>query len=168
MPESWGSWWVPDDRGQPRIAVDDRTYREGGHSVKIQNTDILTPKEPGQGIRITLDHSIDENRLKPNTDYLLTYYIKLEGVTPVCRGHQMGAFIYISTTDGEHTMLNECQYTGDIPWTKQGLRYKTPQAIGFKDGKLKPHLWFCLCNSKGTVWFDDVRLREVEAGEGTK
>ncbi len=50
-------------------------------------------------------------------------------------------------------------YTGSMPWTKQGFVIETGDQVNKEQRSYTRHR---IMNASGTVWFDDVRLREVE------
>jgi hypothetical protein len=94
-------------------------------------------------------------KLEPDTEYLLTFFVKTEGIVP--SGKSTGA--YVNIWDDKNCYFPINYYTGSIPWTKQGFQFKTGPATN-KDKR--SYIRLCIRKAAGKVWFDDVRLRKIE------
>ena len=96
--------------------------------------------------------------LKPNETYLLTFFVKTEKIAP--RNPEqggVGACVNVWTSKNEWFPKN--WYTGTMPWTKQGFVIKTDGQVN-KDKT--SYIRLRLGNANGAVWYDDVRLRELD------
>ncbi len=165
-PLHWGGWWKPSRRNQPPyplIDVDDTQRMQGKSSIKIQNTMLKPLDGKNKDVKVTLNQFIPEKEFKPSTTYLLTFYIKMENVKPLRKASLMGAFVRLALGDKHQVIFPKTSlYSGSMPWSKQGFTFTTPAKIGFsKSRKLQPHIWLCLWNATGTVWFDDIQIRPL-------
>jgi hypothetical protein len=133
-----------------RCAVDETTYREGFRSIRLEN--------PGVG-NVTVMQYLPE--LKPDTEYLLTFFAKLEDVNllpdPKYPNHG-GGYVTVWASRKFNQFFPQGALRGTKPWDKYGMTFRTPPETG-KEGKC--YLRLSLVNSNGKIWFDDVRLREV-------
>lgn len=94
--------------------------------------------------------------LKPDTAYLLSFCIKIEGL--VLRPNASLAGVAVNIFDDKNTWWPRSLYTSDMPWTRQGFLIQT----GGKTNKsAKSYIRLCIANAKGTVYFGDVRLTET-------
>lgn len=136
--------------------LDKSTYMVGGQSLKISDTKGTS--------KICLTQMLPQ--LKPNTKYLLTFFIKTEDIKPM-GAKACGAVVNIWGEKNQFIPRN--WYTGTMPWTKQGFEIRTgPNTNGIyklgrnKGKKMTSYIRLFLMRSTGTVWFDDVRLREIK------
>ena len=99
--------------------------------------------------------------IKPNTRYHLTYFIKLKDVERRGDAARFGACVnlFISGRDGQNLFFPNTLHTGTLDWTKQGVIFRTGPNTGKGHA---PYVRLYLYNTEGTVWFDDVRLREMD------
>lgn len=88
--------------------------------------------------------------LMPDTEYLLTFFIKTSDIE--ASGDYSGACINIYQE--KNRWFPEPFFTGSMEWTKFGFKFRTSKA----DGKIQPYIRLTLLKAKGTVWFDDVKL----------
>ena len=95
-------------------------------------------------------------QLKPNTKYLLTYYIRTEDLNPQ-GGKSSGAVVNVN--DGKNLWFPQNWFLGSMPWSKQGFEFTTGA-----DTNKNHHAYIRLyiIGATGTVWFDDILLRELE------
>lgn len=137
---------------------------DGKSSIKIQNT-TLKLDENNCDVKVTLNQFIPETELKPSTTYLITFFVKTKDVNVIRKATQFGAFVYLALGDKNRMFFPpSIGFTGDMDWKKQGFKFTTPATIGFdKSRNLQPHLWLCLWNATGTVWFDDIRIRPMDS-----
>ena len=98
--------------------------------------------------------------IKPNTRYHLTYFIKTEDVERRDGAERFGACVnlYLSQKDGQNLFIPVTLHRGTLPWTKQGVIVKAGPNAGRGH---RPYTRLYLYGTQGTVWFDDVRLREL-------
>lgn len=135
-------WSLPKDAdARKKITIDKSVFIDGGQSLKIAS-------DANDDLFVT-QYLPD---LKANTKYSLTFFIKTENIESSEKG---GAFVNIWTDK------NECfptsYYQGSIPWGKQGFEFTTGADV---NGKVRSYIRLRIRNASGSVWFDDVRLRE--------
>jgi hypothetical protein len=129
------------------VTVDDRIFRIGGQSLRIQG-------RAGGTVQVT--QGLPD--LKPNTEYLLTFFMKSEQVEG--EGKAVGAVVNVWTHQNE--WFPATWQTGDLPWQKLGFLIQTGPDV---NSKPKSYIALRLSGS-GVVWFDDVMIREVVALSG--
>jgi len=94
--------------------------------------------------------------LKPNTEYMLVYYVKLDNVKPNGRYPGVCANIW----DGKNHWLPKKWFSGTMPWTKQVYKFKTSAQ---KPGKKFQGIFrLFLSHVTGTAWFDNIKLYELK------
>lgn len=133
--------WSTHKKLRNYVSVDDETFQGGGHSLRI-----TAPPEGDIFVTQRLP------TMKPNTKYLLTYFIKTKDVNPLKDG-KGGACVNVYTDENIFLPMNK--YQGTTPWTKQGFAIETNDKLTGKYIRLR------ILGASGTVWFDDVRLRET-------
>jgi len=142
-----GKWHAPRaDTIEPGQAwsLDKSTFIKGGQSLKLVN-------EQGAQ-RICVTQYLPQ--LKPDTKYLLTFFIKTEDLKP--QGRNGGAVVNI--WDEKNRWFPDNWFIDSMPWAKQGFEFTT----GPDTNKKHPsYLRLFILKASGTVWFDDVRLREL-------
>ena len=157
-----GVWYWPQDATQrAAFALDRDVFREGVQSQRIQWTDAANP----QPLQLTQYLP----RLAPGKHYLLTFWVRAEGVEP-CQGltgHNVSHWGgYANINFGSPKQQDNNQFMprgalrGSFGWTQVGFPVHAPAAF---DPGAKPYIRLSLVNATGTVWFDDVRLRETDA-----
>ena len=143
-----GEWYAPRPENiQPgqSWSLDQSSFMKGGQSLKL----VTTQDAPDMSAVQYLPE------LKPNTKYLLTFYIKTENLSPQSRGGGTA----INMNDGGNRWYPKNLFLGSIPWTKQGFTFIT----GSETNKERPsYMRLRIFRASGTVWFDDVRLRELK------
>ena len=143
-----GKWYAPRaDTIKPgqSWSLDQSTFIKGGRSLKLVN------ERENQKIN-AVQYLPD---LKPNTKYLLTFYIKTKDLEPYGRGGGATVNVY----DEKNRSFPENWFLGSMPWAKQGFEFTTGPATNEKN---RSYIKLLINGASGTVWFDDVRLREVE------
>lgn len=99
-------------------------------------------------------------RLRPDTKYVLTYFVRAEGLEPGQgeSGQAPGAFVNIWAARGWNSFFPMNGHHGTFAWTKQSVSFETPPDAG----RDKPcYIRMTLRHLKGKAWFDDVRIRAV-------
>lgn len=156
-----GAWYWPQDPVQrAAFALDGEVFREGIQSQRIHWDDAQNP----QSLHLTQYLP----RLQPGKHYLLTFWVRAEGVEP-CAGltgnnvnHWGG---YANVCFGSVKQPNNNQFMpqgglrGDFGWTQMGFPIAAPPAF---DPDARPYIRMSLVNATGTVWYDDIRLRETD------
>lgn len=144
-----GKWYAPRKKnikpGQS-WSLDKSTFVKGGQSLKLVNS----PDAP----RISATQYLPQ--LKPNTKYLLTFYIKTEDLK--AQGGKSGGAV-VNVNDGKNRWFPQNWFLGSMPWTKQGFEFTTDSAT---NKKYQSYMQLYIHGATGTAWFDDVRLREVK------
>jgi hypothetical protein len=132
--------WMTSDKMKDLIKFDRKDFMVGGQSLK------LTSKT---GDRVLLTQYLP--KMKPNTKYLLTFYIKTDTVVG-----KNGAFVNIYPD--KNIFIPKNKYNGVMPWTKQGFEFTSgPKSNNGRRSYMR--LWL---DAKGSCWFDDVRIRAVK------
>ncbi|MCF6176462.1 MAG: DUF4838 domain-containing protein [Victivallaceae bacterium] len=146
---NFGSW-ITANKTKELVSFDRKDFMVNGQSLKLVNKD---------GGRVLITQRLPQ--MKPNTKYLLTFYIKTD--TEVGK---KGAFINI--WDDKNLWFPKNKYNGVMPWSKQGFEFisgpytNTVSKSGRQKGRMNRSYMRLWINAKGTVWFDDVRIREVK------
>lgn len=96
-------------------------------------------------------------QLAPNSYYKLSALMKYENVTP---GKSDGANICLYNNEGEDAIwIRTATATGtNTSWELVKLLFKTPDSGSVNIGL---RLGFLNCETKGTVWFDNVKVEAV-------
>lgn len=94
--------------------------------------------------------------LKPETEYVLSFYLKLENVKPV--HPKRGFYVRFDEGSGHVQYFPRVAMTGSMPWKRMEFRFKTHQNTG---SKTTPYIRFTFPKGSGTAWVDHVRLYEV-------
>lgn len=144
MPLDWHVSRNAEERQHTQIDLE--VHRNAGHSLRLEGM--------GDDKEVMVSQFLPG--LKPNTKYHLTFFVKTDNVE-AC-GRDGGAVVNIFTTRNEWFPRN--RYSGTTPWTKQGFYFTTEADV---NKEKKSYIRLRLKNSKGTVWFDDIKLREVKA-----
>ena len=156
-----GAWyWAQDSKQRAGYALDRELFREGVQSQRIRWEDAKS----AQALHLTQYLP----RLKPGGRYLLTFWVRAEGID-ACEGltgyktsHWGG---HANVSFGSAKQQNNNQFVpkggfrGTFKWTKAGFRINAPKVF---DPGARPYIRMSLNNAVGTIWFDDVRLREVD------
>ncbi len=153
-----GKWLGPQKKNMKpgqTWGLDNSVFRVGGQSIKLSDSKGLT--------KIGLTQMLPQ--LKPDTKYLLTFFVKTQDIVPA--GKSGGAVVNI--WDDKNCWYPKNWYKGTMPWSKQGFEFTTgPDTNGIsrsgprKGRKNTSYIRLFLIKSTGTVWFDDVKLREVK------
>ena len=136
LPIHW-SFWREDDGAV--IGYDKKVFISGGKSLYMKNV---------EGKRVTA--GIKLKRLKPDTDYLLSFFVRTENL----RGRG-GAGVYLSFAQVKRHPRN--YLSGSMPWTRFEYRIRTRKEISEKE-TIGLWIWF----ASGEVWFDKIVLKELQ------
>jgi uncharacterized protein DUF4838/cellulose/xylan binding protein with CBM9 domain/glycosyl hydrolase family 67 len=126
-------------------SIDSTVSIAGKRSLKLNNT--------GNG-KAVLSQPIAG--LKPDTEYMLVYYVKLDNVQP------NGTFpgVCANIWDGKNNWLPKKWFLGTMPWTKQVYKFKTSSKKLGKEYKGTFRLF--LSHATGSAWFDNIKLYELK------
>ncbi|MBE6404133.1 MAG: DUF4838 domain-containing protein [Lentisphaerae bacterium] len=114
----------------------------------------------GASLRLEGDGRMDVTRvvkLKPNTEYSLSFYIRMDNVRALGKGRPtLSAYIYDGS--GNHLVLNRGLH-GTSEWNRVECKFKTDVNAGKKSPVQRAG--FIWRNARGTAWIDHVELYEV-------
>ena len=97
-------------------------------------------------------------KMKPNTKYRISYFLKTENVTPVQSSGRPGVTVNIWSS-GNH-FFPSAAWTGTHDWIFESYEFTSgPKTNLTPDNRAYIMLW--LGGASGTVWFDGIRLEEV-------
>ncbi len=134
LPAGWSFW-----REDPRCvtAYDRKVFLSGGKSLYLKN---CREKRVTAGIRL--------NHLKPDTDYILSFYARTRNLTG--RG---GAGVYLSFSAKKR--YPQTYFSGTMPWTRFEYPVRTGKKISDKE-TIGLWIWF----AEGEAWFDRIAIKE--------
>jgi hypothetical protein len=153
-------WYFPGDlppEGKAGAFLDTTTYREGKHSVRIVNDTqrrviVAQVGLPGK-----------EGQLETGKKYRLSFFIKGENIVLLDGGNPKFHGAYANVFSHRNIFFPPTKkYTGTFGWKKVAFEFTSmPPLKGAT--KIPPdYLRLGLQDASGTVWFDDVRIEEVE------
>ena len=138
-----GKWYGLNEKIKNQsYSIDSSTSVAGKNSLK------LSSKGTGKAI---LSQFI--KTMKPDTEYILVYYVKLDNVQAI--GKYPGVTVRI--WNGRNIWLPKKWFTGTMPWTKQVFKFKTAKEAKKDDG-----ISLVLSHATGTAWFDNIKLYELQ------
>ena len=98
-----------------------------------------------------------EGRLRPNTRYRLSYFLKIGDLQPT-EPKKSGFFIQCYDRGTWHWFPRGAQQFGTVDWSYEEHEFTTSESM-WRTGE--PRLEIMLRHAKGTVWLDDIRLEEI-------
>ena len=134
-------------------SIDRGVFMTGGGAVKIVVDD---PK--GGGVYQMLNKGAQ--RLKPQTRYRVSYFLRFENVVPSKKGG--GVYSNVWTEGQNWYPLNHCGHTGSADWIYQEHEFVSREEKGLHGGYDSCSISLCLRDATGTAWFDDVVLEEIK------
>lgn len=150
----YGGW------GGQGMVFDDTESWSGEKSVK------LAPASDPTGYSAIVQR-FAPGKIKPNTEYVLTYYLKTRDVTPRPEASEhfvgVGAEVYLRTSEEGWRPCPERFIVGTHDWRKYALRIKTNAEV-HPEAAIRILMQGCT----GMAWIDDVRLREVPNEKTTR
>ena len=145
LPADW--YFSQDEKERKAFTLDEDFCRDGIRSLKIESD------EP-----VKTSASQWFSGMKPATRYIVTFYVKTKDVLAAKPGG--GAYVNIWHGKWQNLFFPQSGYLDTLPWSKQGFAFTTGQEIGDQSKGSKPYIRVHLLGASGTVWFDDVRVRE--------
>ena len=133
-------------RGQGRIDEENAAF--GKKSLRIEQKKVIWQRV------------YQDVKVKPQTSYVLEYYVKCANVVPKKGARFAGAGSWVSLKKyfPHHGSRGAWKLDqGNMPWQKVSFEFKT----GKEDHNIA--LQFQLSNSTGCAWFDKVSLKEKNA-----
>ncbi len=147
---SFGDWHSGDIEAVPPkgdiISLDRQYFRVGGQALRIQS-DGSKP----HGVTQYLP------QLKPNRTYHVTFQVRCENIVP----NKKGGGAVVNYGDVRNNWYPANWYTGSMPWTRQGFLFRTGPETN-QDPKQTAWIRLAIYSATGTVWFDDLQMREIE------
>jgi hypothetical protein len=132
--------------GNRSFAYDSTTKVDGAASMRLWSTN-----------RSDVVQYLD-GKLKPKTKYRMSWFMKLQDVKPL--SEKCG--VYGEVIADAYICLPKLRApTGTSDWIYQSYEFETPATIGVRDKR--PYFHFLIQRASGTVWFDGVRLEEIES-----
>ncbi len=140
QPLHW-SIWRSDPKSAARSRLDDTIFISGGQSLKLENV---------SGNKI---NAVTKIRVKPETKYRISFFMRCAGVG--FSGKQQNGAGGSLHTGGSRYSIPYPPVTGTHGWRYYQKEFRTD-----KTGNIVFGLW--TWNAPGSVWFDRVRLEEVD------
>jgi hypothetical protein len=137
--------------------LDTQVFHSAPASMRIAQSETDLSKKPHSGIRQYVADG--ERRLKPNTRYRLSFFVKLDNVSPLKSGGGVVARVwdddkgirFPSPADGG-------PLAGTTDWIAQSFEFTSGPNT---NGSRKSYVDLCISGATGTIWVDDVRLEVV-------
>ncbi|MBQ9755095.1 MAG: DUF4838 domain-containing protein [Lentisphaeria bacterium] len=142
-----GKRWIGPWYGRNKLVVDHKNFLTQGASVKLTYPEV--------------DSVTQRFKLKPGTEYVVSYFVKLENVAPDGKGGVRARF---DECGGNVHWMPRAYLRGTMPWTRISIKIKTSSKCGSKRKKgLTEYLSISLAKgTKGTAWIDRVEIREIK------
>ena len=100
-------------------------------------------------------------KLKPNTNYRLSYFVKTKDLVSTDRRGGGGAVVSLGTKSaGFHYYPDGRYISGTTDWRYLSFDFRTGDLIDGETRGEKACLTLRIRNSAGTAWFNDVRIEE--------
>ena len=145
---------LPPDSWIGGFALDTADFVTPPNSMKI------VASEP-TAVRIDLQGGKGVPALKPNTRYRLSYFIKTENVEPRKMSWGGSGGVSVNIWDDHNAWYPSRNFfTGTMGWIFQSFEFTS--GPNTNDEKNRSYLLLHLLEATGTVWFDDVRLEEID------
>ncbi len=139
-------YWSVNSHKEDGPRFDETTFITGGRSALLDATDGKF-KWVFQGLP-----------LKANTTYAVSFYLKMENVTPTAAN---GGF-QLLLGDNKNNFFPQVPYTGTMPWTRQGFFWTTGKDGGKVIKGRSRCIRFGIRGAKGKVWIDNIKFAEVK------
>lgn len=121
------------------VSLDNAQFRTGKFGAKISHQNTASYSQIRQNIE-----------LKPDTDYVASVWVRGENVTLAEKG--LGVKLFLGKKDGG-TLKASDMYKGTFAWKKISLPFNS-------GSQTMMTVILYLHQGSGTVWFDDVEVRE--------
>ena len=147
-------WYGAYSPNQPTTELDEEVYHDAAPSMRI----VRNPDKSENEVTQYLDQ--EGFKLKPDTKYRLSFFLKLKDVEPLASGGGVNAYVWDEKNVwflGSSSNKAMCGTTSG--WVAQHYEFTTGPLTN--QGS-RSHLTIGLRNATGTVWIDDVRLEELE------
>ena len=145
------------NRDKELTELDTKVFRSAPSSMRIRQMSKDASKDQISGITQYL--SAGNQKLKPNKRYRYSFFIKLDGVTPLRRG---GGFI-ARVWDEKNLWFPSDKEGGSLTGTTDWIAQKFEFTSGPRTNvDYKSYLSAEIRQATGTVWIDDIRLEELD------
>jgi alpha-N-arabinofuranosidase len=145
--EKLDGWTVHSYGATPQVEVDALVVHEGKFSLRVAAT------EPS-------DTALEQELLlRPGRCYRLSGWVRTRGLDP----HHSPVFgtLQVQQAGGRGTIAGGANHGGDTDWAEVPVTFIAPS-----DGRVRLSLFFVgFGKGTGTVWFDDLRLEEVDVSQ---
>ncbi|MBN8217367.1 MAG: DUF4838 domain-containing protein [Spirochaetes bacterium] len=146
--EGASEWTLPAKVG----AVVANTFRHGSRCLRLSAPDFF------EGKSVFASQSL--GTLKPNTRYLISYFVRTDKLEPKPGAQYGGGFVNLWGAPGNvwfppNAYEPARSYSGTRPWAKESYVFKTGEKPTPATVRIGLH------PAKGTMWIDDLRLREL-------
>lgn len=139
-----GGWDLTVYGAQPILARDTQVTHSGEGALRIAAE---TPSDAALGREV---------RLKPDRFYRLRAWVRTRGLDP--HGAPVSGALQVQGPGGQGILASSASRRGDIDWSEATAPFLSPA-----DGRVRLCLFFVgFGKGTGSVWFDDVRLEEVD------
>ena len=99
-------------------------------------------------------------KMKPNTKYRFTFFLKCKDLKPLHRGG--GATVSLcDAVNGTHYVPDMYYPRGDTDWMLFSYDFTTGDKVDDPARKVNAYITLRIRNASGTAYFDDVRLEEL-------
>ena len=99
-------------------------------------------------------------KMKPNTRYRFSYFLKCEDLKPVSRGGGATVSIF-DVVNGTHYVPDIYYPKGTTDWMYFDYEFTTGDKVDDPATKKTAYITLRIRNAAGAAYFDDVRLEEV-------
>lgn len=141
-----GGWGITAaDAANGSIALDQEQFVYGGQSLSFSGVE--------KGKRTGVVQSL-KGKLKPDTEYRLSFYIRCDNVLRWNNHPASGAWVCVFY--GKYIQVPRVGFSGSFPWRYHTFRFRTPAVVK------SPFVSIRLNNASGKVNFDRVTLEEVK------
>ncbi len=136
-----GGWIGENNKNQIKIGIDTTQFITPPSAIKLE------------GKNVTLVQYLP--KLKPNTKYRLSYYVKVENIKPF----KNPGGVCVNLWDDKNNWFPRYNYlTGTTGWIFQSHVFTTGKNTNVNT---KSYIRLRIMFAEGTVWFDEVKLEEL-------
>ena len=141
----------------PKVTdLDTKVFRSAPSSMRISQSETDISKQTSSSIRQYV--AAGARKLKPGTRYRLSFFVKLDNVSPLKRGGGVIANVWDEKNLWFPSAADGGPLTGTTGWIAQSYEFTSGPKTN--DG-CKSYMGFLIWQATGTIWIDDVRLEEL-------
>ena len=147
LPPVPAGWEVSVYGAQPEISLDSDIAHGGKHSWRIHTADA---SDTALGLELVLT---------PGRQYCFAGWVRTKGLR--APGAGATATLQVQQSRGAGVVASGESHDGDTEWTEVPVYFRAPAS-----GRVRLCLFFVgFGKGTGTVWFDDLRLEEIDLGQ---